>query len=57
MNDDTVSINLAPFVQTVKQQLVASGFGLAGRIPEVKEALRAVTMADARRAAEQAIGR
>jgi hypothetical protein len=32
---DTVSLNLAPFIQTVKQQLVASGFGLAARIPEV----------------------
>jgi hypothetical protein len=32
---DTVSVNLAPFIQTVKQRLVASGFGLAARIPEV----------------------
>ena len=32
---DTVSVNLAPFIQTVKQQLVASGFALAARIPEV----------------------
>jgi hypothetical protein len=32
---DTVNLNLAPFIQTVKQRLVASGFGLAARIPEV----------------------
>jgi hypothetical protein len=32
---DTVNLNLAPFIETVKQQLVASGFGLAARIPEV----------------------
>ena len=33
--DDTVSVDLAPFIETVKQRLVASGFGLAARIPEV----------------------
>jgi hypothetical protein len=33
--NDTVSINLAPFIQTVKQRLVDSGFGLAERIPQV----------------------
>jgi hypothetical protein len=32
---DTVNLNLAPFIETVKQRLVASGFGLAERIPEV----------------------
>jgi hypothetical protein len=32
---DTVSLNLAPFIQTVKQRLVDSGFGLATRIPQV----------------------
>jgi hypothetical protein len=32
---DTVSLNLAPFIQTVKQQLVAQGFTLAERIPQV----------------------
>ena len=32
---DTVSINLAAFIQTVKQQLVAAGFTLAERIPQV----------------------
>jgi hypothetical protein len=33
---DTVSVNLAAFIQTVKAQLVASGFTLAERIPEVQ---------------------
>ena len=43
--------------------VVLAGLGVrelsmaAGRIPEVKQALRAVTAADARRAAEQALGR
>jgi hypothetical protein len=32
---DTVNLNLAPFIETVKQRLVDSGFGLAARIPEV----------------------
>ena len=32
---DTVSVDLAPFIQTVKQQLVAAGFTLAERIPQV----------------------
>jgi hypothetical protein len=32
---DTVSINLAAFIATVKQQLVANGFSLAERIPAV----------------------
>jgi hypothetical protein len=32
---DTVNLNLAPFIETVKQRLVASGFGLAAQIPEV----------------------
>jgi hypothetical protein len=35
VKNDTVSINLAAFIQTVKQQLVASGFTLAERIPAV----------------------
>jgi len=33
--NDTVSVDLAPFIETVKQRLVASGFGLAAQIPEV----------------------
>jgi hypothetical protein len=32
---DTVSLNLAPFIATVKQRLVEGGFGLADKIPEV----------------------
>jgi hypothetical protein len=32
---DTVTLNLAPFIQTVKQRLVAQGFTLAERIPQV----------------------
>jgi hypothetical protein len=32
---DTVTLNLAPFIETVKARLVADGFGLAARIPEV----------------------
>jgi hypothetical protein len=32
---DTVNLNLAPFIETVKQRLVEGGFGLAARIPEV----------------------
>jgi hypothetical protein len=35
VENDTVSVNLAAFIGTVKQQLVASGFTLAARIPEV----------------------
>jgi hypothetical protein len=36
VENDTVSVNLAAFIQTVKAQLVASGFTLAERIPEVQ---------------------
>jgi hypothetical protein len=32
---DTVNLNLAPFIETVKARLVEGGFGLAERIPEV----------------------
>jgi hypothetical protein len=35
VENDTVSINLAAFIQTVKQQLIAAGFTLAERIPQV----------------------
>jgi hypothetical protein len=35
VENDTVSINLAAFIQTVKQQLTAAGFTLAERIPQV----------------------
>jgi hypothetical protein len=32
---DTVTLNLAPFIETVKARLVEGGFDLAARIPEV----------------------
>jgi hypothetical protein len=35
VENDTVSINMAAFIQTVKQRLVESGFSVAARIPEV----------------------
>jgi hypothetical protein len=35
VENDTGSVNLAAFIQTVKAQLVAAGFTLAERIPEV----------------------
>ena len=35
VENDTVSVNLAAFIATVKAQLVAAGFTLAERIPEV----------------------
>jgi len=36
VENDTVSVNLAAFIATVKQRLVAAGFTLADRIPEVQ---------------------
>jgi hypothetical protein len=47
---DTVSVNLAPFIQTVKQRLVASGFGLAAQIPEVNASFALFQSADITRA-------
>jgi hypothetical protein len=35
IENDTVTLNLAPFIETVKQRLVAQGFTLAERIPQV----------------------
>jgi hypothetical protein len=35
VESDTVSVDLAAVIQTVKQQLIAAGFTLAERIPEV----------------------
>jgi hypothetical protein len=35
VENDTVSLNMAAFIQTVKARLVESGFTLAARIPEV----------------------
>jgi hypothetical protein len=34
IQDDTVTLDLGPLIHTVKQQLTASGFGLAAKIPE-----------------------
>ncbi|HEY6709257.1 MAG TPA: hypothetical protein VJB61_16890 [Actinomycetota bacterium] len=47
---DTVTLNLAPFIQTVKQQLVAQGFTLAERIPDVKASFVLFQSADITRA-------
>jgi hypothetical protein len=33
--NDTVSINLGPFIQAVKQRLIENGFELASRIPDI----------------------
>jgi hypothetical protein len=35
VENDTVTVNLAAFIQTVKQRLVDAGFTVAARIPEV----------------------
>jgi hypothetical protein len=35
IENDTVSINLGPFIQVVKQRLIDRGFELASRIPDV----------------------
>ena len=35
VENDTVSLNLAPFIETVKQRLVEGGFSVAARIPTV----------------------
>jgi hypothetical protein len=35
VENDTVTVNMAAFIQVVKQQLTAAGFSLAQRIPEV----------------------
>jgi hypothetical protein len=35
VENDTVSVNLAAFIETVKARLVESGFSVAARIPEV----------------------
>jgi hypothetical protein len=46
---DTVSVNLAPFIQTVKQRLVDSGFTLAARIPAVTASFTVFQSADVAR--------
>ncbi len=50
IENDTVTLNLAPFIQTVKQQLVAQGFTLAERIPEVNASFVLFQSADITRA-------
>jgi hypothetical protein len=35
VENDTVTVNMAAFIQTVKQRLVDAGFSVAARIPEV----------------------
>ena len=50
IENDTVSINLAPFIQTVKQRLVDSGFGLAAQIPNVNASFVLFQSADITRA-------
>jgi len=47
---DTVTLNLAPFIQTVKARLVDSGFGLATRIPQVNASFVLFQSADITRA-------
>ena len=50
VENDTVSINLAAFIQTVKQQLLANGFTLAERIPPVNASFVLFQSADITRA-------
>jgi hypothetical protein len=50
VENDTVSVNLAAFIQVVKDQLVASGFTLAERIPEVNASFVLFQSADITRA-------
>jgi hypothetical protein len=50
VKNDSVSVNLAPFIQTVKAQLVNSGFSLAAKIPEVNASFVVFQSADITRA-------
>ena len=50
VENDTVILNLGPFIQTVKQQLVAQGFTLAERIPQVDKSFVLFQSADITRA-------
>jgi hypothetical protein len=50
VENDTVSVNLAAFIQTVKQRLVDSGFAVAARIPEVNASFVLFQSADVTRA-------
>jgi hypothetical protein len=46
VENDTVRVDLAAFIQTVKQQLTAAGFSLAARIPEVNASFTLFQSAD-----------
>jgi len=50
VENDTVSIDLAPLIQTVKQRLVAQGFTIAERIPAVDASFVLFRSADLTRA-------
>ena len=50
VQNDTVSLNLAAFIETVKARLVASGFTLAARVPEVAASFVLFQSADVTRA-------
>jgi hypothetical protein len=46
VTDNTVSVNLAAVIRTVKEQLVTAGFSLASRIPEVNAQFTVLESAD-----------
>jgi hypothetical protein len=50
VENDTVSINMAAFIQTVKARLVDAGFSIAARIPEVNASFVLFQSADITRA-------
>jgi hypothetical protein len=50
VEQDTVSVNLAAFIQVVKQRLVEAGFSVAARIPEVQASFVLFQSADITRA-------
>jgi hypothetical protein len=50
VENDTVSLNLAAFIQTVKARLVDAGFSVAARIPEVNASFVLFQSADVTRA-------
>jgi hypothetical protein len=46
VTDGTVSVNIAPFVQLVKQRLIDRGFSVAERIPDVQASFVVLQSAD-----------
>jgi hypothetical protein len=50
VENDTVSLNMAAFIETVKQRLVESGFSVAARIPTVEASFVLFQSADVTRA-------